>query len=271
MGFRNLCSLARTPISFRQKLVDSPYLMNSLSAVLIMGLGDALAQQIQIRNELHEQLAVLKGQQIHGHHHQTNASSNSDRPPVETTPESHDKVASEIQRWVVGGHSWLRSGIMCGYSFFFFAPCCVFIYAKMSRIPFETYKVLQTKNGSTFLVSLARAAVANVSMAAPMNIVFFSYATAVEYRCGSLQGAGEETHENSGAAVQRSFSDPRLRLLIEKKIRDDVLTTISTSALFWIPITTINFQFVPLNFRTIFASSMGVCWNTFLSWIQHKQ
>ncbi len=59
--------------------------------------------------------------------------------------------------------------------------------------------------------------------------------------------------------------------LVRAKVEAELLPTMAKSAMFWIPISTLNFHFVPLHYRVMVASVMSVAWHTILSLVQHRQ
>eukprot|EP01031_Cornospumella_fuschlensis_P027096 gene27096-32739_t len=53
---------------------------------------------------------------------------------------------------------------------------------------------------------------------------------------------------------------------IPDKLRNDLPTTILTNYTVWIPAQLINFQFVPIPFRVLWANAVGFFWNIYLSY-----
>lgn len=39
----------------------------------------------------------------------------------------------------------------------------------------------------------------------------------------------------------------------------------------WIPAQIVNFAYVPVRFQVLFANSVGLCWNSYLSWVAFEQ
>ena len=89
-----------------------------------------------------------------------------------------------------------------------------------------------------------------------MNTLFFIYAT-------TLQRALERVSEGRGGSRQTSEISEE----IEGKIRQRLLPTVVKSGIFWIPVSSLNFQFVPADFRVVTVSLASLVWNTSLSLI----
>ncbi|RYD36583.1 MAG: Mpv17/PMP22 family protein [Verrucomicrobiaceae bacterium] len=53
---------------------------------------------------------------------------------------------------------------------------------------------------------------------------------------------------------------------IPDKLRNDLPTTILTNYTVWIPAQLINFQFVPIPYRVLWANAVGFFWNIYLSY-----
>ena len=89
-----------------------------------------------------------------------------------------------------------------------------------------------------------------------MNTLFFIYAT-------TLQRALERFSEGWGGSRPTSEISEE----IEGKIRQRLLPTVVKSGIFWIPVSSLNFQFVPADFRVVTVSLASLVWNTSLSLI----
>lgn len=254
-----------------------PYLANCLTATVIMGVGDAIAQKIERSGKLdrrrltnYESADVLfeyRGQR---------------RSPSEA-------VSSSTMNF----HCYGRSFVMCTYAFGFFAPACVWLYRKVARIPFEKIGVLQRGSVANLRVNIARAAVANMSMSIPFNVVFFSYATSLEYCLGvggnqwaerrltelnraEAADGGEFAEDDLSSSSTYSWMQDlshtfhNMQRLVADRLEACLLPTVMKSACFWIPVTTVNFQCVPAAYRVVYTSVAAVAWNTALSLIQHN-
>ena len=143
--------MASSVVSSPSFLTRYPYLANSLLACGIMGIGDLTAQTIERRS----------------------ASRTPPRRGCSGTSQS-DSRSNRVVGNNVSTHDYdlTRTAVLCSYSFSFFSPYCLFVYSRIGALKLGGKTVV----GEAF----RRAALSNLSMAAPMNMVFFAYVTTVE-------------------------------------------------------------------------------------------
>ncbi|KAI9229985.1 MAG: hypothetical protein DHS80DRAFT_13127 [Piptocephalis tieghemiana] len=57
---------------------------------------------------------------------------------------------------------------------------------------------------------------------------------------------------------------------IRRKIRDNFTHGLLANWALWPAVQLINFRYVPLFYRVPFVGAVGILWNTFLSWLNHR-
>jgi hypothetical protein len=169
-----------------------------------------------------------------------------------------------------------RNFTMVSYAAVIFAPMCVWVYAFVAKIFGKKPPLLRW--------NFLRAVCSNIFLAWPMNAVFFAWATTLEHYL-HVDNALERSHCDDGGAAnvtdsrskepssaQKMSTEERAGLptKIQERWEESLAKTVQKSALFWIPATTFNFQFVPPVYRVIYTSQLSVLWSTLLSLIQHS-
>jgi len=66
------------------------------------------------------------------------------------------------------------------------------------------------------------------------------------------------------------FDLPLMCSTIYEKLSTELLKTVGTSAVFWIPINYLNFTHIPTHLRPVTLMVCSVFWNCYLSLAQHR-
>lgn len=69
----------------------------------------------------------------------------------------------------------------------------------------------------------------------------------------------------SGCMENKSLTD------IKQKLRDELSTTFAADVAVWLPIQFANFRYIPVLYQPLIVQGVNLFWNTFLSWVQHKE
>eukprot|EP00658_Telonema_sp_P-2_P010331 TRINITY_DN13895_c0_g1_i1.p1 TRINITY_DN13895_c0_g1~~TRINITY_DN13895_c0_g1_i1.p1 ORF type:complete len:211 (-),score=38.32 TRINITY_DN13895_c0_g1_i1:276-908(-) len=140
-------------------------------------------------------------------------------------------------------HDMGRSAVMMTYSGLVFTPTFMTFYRIVDR-KWPQPSVLNALRKSVLAVG---------GLGLPVNAAFLALSTTLEYKLlGQIQ-------------TQAEYKET-----LASKLREDVVRIWSSSALFWGPTNVVNFALVPGQFRVIFTSVASVCWNTYLSLVQHE-
>jgi len=155
----------------------------------------------------------------------------------------------------VGEFDWVRSSVMVSWAAMSDVPINLALFALVRR----TWGALGLSTRPSLVRSALQAACFFVPGALVRNPAFIAYCTTLEHAACNLV---ERRPVGEGWDLCMSR--------VRTKMREDLLTIVSSSASLWLPVNTFTFYAVPARFRALWTSSVAVCWLTYLSMIQHK-
>mmetsp|Transcript_4913 Transcript_4913/g.10044 ORF Transcript_4913/g.10044 Transcript_4913/m.10044 type:complete len:344 (+) Transcript_4913:124-1155(+) len=286
------------------KLKAQPLLVNVSSGFLLMSTGDVLAQRIEVgareegepstKQQHHQQQQQQQQQLIKV----VDASSLSSPASSSGTPGAmflkvsdfdsarqyqcqyqsfRDKIEDEIASF---GWDKSRTAKMAAWSILF-TPFYVGIFKLYDRyLPKKNLPSIAARVGCSFLSSI------------PINFAFYAYGTFVQHTADWYR----ERREQRALQLERQQQRPRktrqppptttattqnsvgvsyrFDQLIEKtrrKLEAEFVTTIKTSAQFWIPLNFLSFSVVPSHIQPLNLMFFNVFWNCYLSLSQHRK
>jgi len=137
-------------------------------------------------------------------------------------------------------HDFTRSAIMVSYAMFISCPFWLTFWRKLDhRWPVDSLQ-------AAFKKSLLSWAVGGTTI----NTVFLTFTTTAE------------------GVVRGDSLYPVISERVRSKVVHSWATLVGSAALFWIPMSTINFYFMPRHMRLLYGNIMAVLWNTFISYVQ---
>lgn len=269
-----------------RNLKTRPMLTNLGSGVVLMTVGDVMAQQIE------------RHQQVPGHEL-------AEAPSVEGIPQNQrlhmrpygrpseeEEEEHSISVLYKGGTSWqwresaelalnslkleleeldyFRISTMIGWSVGYMTPVFIHFYRLMDRaFPQRTAATIGARVFGSFLMSI------------PTNAMFFMYGTSVHHAAEwiAVREDWREELQDFGfdEAVVNEIMDKGppfdVDMMLAKgvlKVESELWNTVSASAKAWIPINFFNFTLVPSYLRPLVLMTASVFWNCYLSLVQHR-
>jgi protein Mpv17 len=158
-----------------------------------------------------------------------------------------DRVAQHIEAERTGTRksdwdSWSRTGILSLWSGAIATPYWAFWYLYLAR---------RLPNRQLLWVGLTALIPGPLS-----NAAFFAFSTLAEHAAH---------HPRAWETREEAFE------LLRWKYRELFVPTVLRSAQLWLPFNTFNFLFVPLEFRLLAGTVVGLGWNVYLSLVQHSK
>jgi len=161
----------------------------------------------------------------------------------------HQNLMDEIAFWDKS-----RTLKMAAWSLFF-TPFYVGIYKCYDRfLPKKNIPSIAARVGLSFLASI------------PINFAFYGYGNFVQH---TADWYTEKQQSQSSKSVPYRFE--QLVAKTQRKLEAELVNTIRTSALFWIPTNMISFTFVPSHIQPLALMVLNIFWNSFLSMSQHRR
>jgi hypothetical protein len=264
------------------KLRAQPFLVNVGSGLVLMSTGDVLAQRVEIRtNDRNQQHREKERQQ-----QQTTMSvgveeseSLASPSPASMFLEATDAVYRTFQEEITSfGWDKSRTAKMAAWSIVF-TPFYVGIFKMYDRyLPKKNLPSIAARVGLSFLSSI------------PINFAFYAYGNAMEHTVEWYEERKEqralrlEQHQYQQRNQHETHSKPttletvdvpyRFDKLVEKtqrKLEAELVTTIKTSATFWIPLNFLSFSVIPSHMQPLNLMFFSVFWNCYLSMSQHRE
>jgi hypothetical protein len=59
--------------------------------------------------------------------------------------------------------------------------------------------------------------------------------------------------------------------LVKAKLQQDLVPTVKANWILWVPAQFVNFRYVPLHLQVLFANTVALAWNVYLSYASHKE
>jgi hypothetical protein len=255
---------------YTMKLQSHPYWTNSISAVLLMTVGDVGAQTM----EQHRRRA--NNDDAGG---SVTSSTTTKCGVVASTAQSLDQKKDDSDdRTAI---DWVRTSTMAVWSGALYAPFFVYLYRRVFDRYLPPYG----------MVGIGGRVVASVVVSIPVNATFYLYGSMTHHGImylqqqqqqhgngGSVASCQNHHHDNNivpTAATTSPRSHPAFRAsavwaTTQDKWRSELYDTILTSARLWVPINLINFSIVPMLYRPLVLMAGSAGWNCYLSLSQHR-
>ena len=264
------------------KLKAKPFLVNVSSGFFLMSTGDVMAQRVEVWASNRSQ---QQQHQKDRHHRSTKSSKdpqsmNFSAPLLmflEATDATYRALREEITSF---GWDKSRTAKMAAWSFLF-TPVYVGIFKMYDRyLPKKNLPSIAARVCCSFLSSI------------PINFVFYTYGTSVEHTAEWYEERRQQrtlrldrqqrektilqTDTSSVFSSETTTLDVPYRFdkLVEKtqrKLEAEFVTTIKTSAAFWIPTNFLSFTIVPSHIQPLNLMFLSVFWNCYLSMSQHRE
>jgi len=264
------------------KLKAKPLLVNVSSGFLLMSTGDVLAQRVEIQAIDRNQQQDEKEQQ------QTTTAVDVSNSLTSSSPASMFLEATDaayrILREEITSFGWdkSRTAKMAAWSIVF-APFYVGIFKMYDRyLPKKNLPSIAARVGCSFLSSI------------PINFAFYAYGNFMQHTADWYE---ERQEQRDIRLVERqreqgirqtdgpSSSYPKITTLdvdvpyrfdklmekTQRKLEAEFVTTIKTSATFWIPLNFLSFSVIPSHIQPLNLMFFSVFWNCYLSMSQHRE
>jgi hypothetical protein len=235
------------PMLYLKALREKPIRTNVLSGAIVMLLGDGIAQKIE--------------QHHHYHHHQQqqhlvwHEKDNNDP--------SSSSSSSSLSFW--DSYDPLRTAVMVSWSAVGDVP--------INLALFRMVETLALRLGIPASASISQSLFKAICFFIPSTIIripfFLAYITTMEH-VGRTNWQQQQSHGSSTTTTTTTTTE----LLYDKiwyKIQTELSTIIYNGAHLWIPMNTLFFFQVPMEFRTLCRSVVSVGWMAYLSLVQHKK
>jgi len=206
-----------------------------------------------------------------------NTADQQSKPSVTSSIESAMQAVSKE----VTSINWYRTRTMVVWAVTFHAPAFILLYRFYDR----TFRVhnLKTVSMRVFLTLI---------YSVPINAAFFTYGSWVNYTTDwwisrsawfadkrvDVSGASESpmllgmSAYRDSSAVDRPppYDWEEMLATAERKLRAELVTTVTDSALFWVPANFANFAYVPSHLRPLAWMAFSIVWNCYLSLAQYR-
>lgn len=255
------------------KLRAKPFLVNVSSGFLLLSTGDVLAQRVEVRaNDRNNRHQIL-----HDEQHQAQAAalveeteSSSSSSPVSMFLEATDAIYKAIGEEITSfGWDKSRTAKMAAWSIMF-TPFYVGIFKMYDRyLPKKNLPSIAARVGCSFLSSI------------PINFAFYTYGTFIEHTMEWYEERKEkkvqlllmeqENEQKSHEVVKVPFRFENFVEKTQRKLEAEFVTTIKTSAGFWIPLNFLSFTVLPTHMQPLNLMFFSVFWNCYLSMSQHRE
>lgn len=284
-----------------RKLHAHPWTVNLGSALILMTVGDVLAQELEVHGmdkttsaadddelDLHPHIHVRRygtmGPDLESHPHH-NAHSKPEFNIVTGTPtavgtsssttiSAFNAIRDELWFW-----NPFRTVTMAAWSIGVYTP----FYIGIFRL-YEKYLPKQTPAGIGARVALS------FLFSCPINAAFYVYGTAVHHTTewwslrqevqyelrdlGSFLKDGHKKNKNIGVDTSLELEVPfewdQLWAKALLKLEMELPQTIIASGSCWIPINLFTFTYVPPHLRPLSLMFFSIFWNCYLSLSQHR-
>lgn len=248
------------------KLRAKPFVVNVTSGFLLMSTGDVLAQRVEVRaidrkhHPQHETLETTTQTAVEKS--ESTTSSSLESMFLEATDAVYRAVREEIDSF---GWDKSRTAKMAAWSFLF-APFYMGVFKMYDRyLPKKRLPSIASRVLCSFLVSI------------PINFAFYTYGNLIEHTAEWYEERKEQRAKLSQLQIDNhELVDVPYRFdkLVEKtqlKLEAEFVTTIKTSASFWIPLNFLSFTVVPTQYQPLNLMFFSVFWNCYLSMSQHRE
>lgn len=265
-----------------RNLKTRPMLTNLGSGVVLMTLGDVMAQEIERQDVPGHELAegpsvqgAPQNQRLHMRPYGRPLEEEEHSSSVlytgetwkwrETTQLTLNAIKTELEEL-----DYFRTVTMMGWSVGYMTPVFLYFYRFLDRIfPQRTAATIFCRVFGSFVVSV------------PTNALFFVYGTSVHHVAEwiavredwreELQDFGlDESTVEEIMATGPPFDFEMMTAKGVLKVKSELFNTVSASAKAWIPINLINFALVPSHLRPLVFMTASVFWNCYLSLLQHR-
>ncbi|KAM0682575.1 hypothetical protein MDAP_001806 [Mitosporidium daphniae] len=160
---------------------------------------------------------------------------------------------------------WPRSVRMTLYGTFFSAPIYTFWFTLLEKLSTHTFKSYPSSVIPSKLLKtpshLQSAKVSNATSRLLKITAFKTFLDVIVFDPFYLSFF----FTVSGCMENRSKED------IKKKLHDELSTTYLTGVAVWLPIQFANFRYIPVPYQPLIVQGVNLFWNSFLSWVQHKE
>lgn len=257
--------------SYLQALKTKPLRTNTLTALVITGCGDILAQSIE-RDQHHQEHPSTSTSTSAQEDHIVRHHLHHDRTWQDHNHLSYD-ISSQDDRIC-----WKRNQIVSSY-WCLAAPFSYYWFRWLdSRFPIP-------KVNARGLLTLSKKLTLHVGVyRTTVNTLFYGWLVwfnrdnddddDVNHKTVSAR-TEEETHSSSRTThqgqIQASSSTSTFMDQWMMKLQNDFMETQKTSVMVWGCAQTINFLFLPTHTRVLFTSFVSVFWSAYLSFIGHRR
>ena len=143
----------------------------------------------------------------------------------------------------------VRSGVMVAWATFGDTPLNMLLLRAIGSVSLA----------NTLAGSAVKAVMFFVPGACLRNPLFLAVATAMEDMVNGALGRQALPFDSAVCAEK-----------VRRKLEDDLVPLLQTSAVVWLPVNTAAFYVVPARLRPVFLSTVAVLWGTYLSLVQHR-
>ena len=260
------------------KLRAKPILVNVSSGFLLLSTGDVLAQRVEVRTN--DRNNHTRSEKIDNYHQQqtttatsvdesetlTSTSSSSAPMFLEATDAMYRALGEEMASF---GWDKSRTAKMAAWSILF-TPFYVGIFKMYDRyLPKKNLPSIAARVGCSFLSSI------------PINFAFYTYGTLIEH---TMEWYEERKGQRALQMLLEQQEEPKAHKIVKvpyrfdnfvektrRKLEAEFVTTIKTSAGFWIPLNFLSFSIVPSHIQPLNLMFFSVFWNCYLSMSQHRE
>jgi Mpv17 / PMP22 family len=264
-----------------------PLAANVVSAVVLMTIGDGMAQEIELHHHHHHHHhakkevvvplrnrldAKLDPPKLNFRRYGT-LSPNRDEIQLRATKRPKTVDTFWDRAWdELRSVDYFRSTTMIFWAGAVTTPFFLSLFRLFDRyLPFGTTPVaVVSRVGLTFMSSI------------PVNAVFFCYGCLVHHITGwialvqerhcDLRARAPSMNESTfwNSILEVPFDLEMLQSTAQLKLDTELLITVKTSAMVWIPFNTFNFSVMPPHLRPVAQMLWSVFWNCYLSLAQHR-
>ena len=231
-----------------------------------------------LQHELHEQ---------HQRHEQEHEQQSMSPWIVITRQRIADSMSEQRLAWQ--SYDGFRTATMVTWATCVYTPYFLHLFGLYERYLPKTSSSFSS--WSNIYRHAALRAVLTFTASIPLTAAFFAYGCTVHYLTEHLENESNHDAKNTitstrlplplsprvtagicsdTVAVDTAIPSNSLPTTIGLKLRAELLSTVQTGALLWIPVNVGNFALVPPHMRPMALMSVSVLWNAHLSMAQHR-
>jgi hypothetical protein len=262
---------------YLERLKTHPLSTNATTSGFLMIIGDVIAQKIEAREQetetsqqvienLNHSVKIQRRVSLKRYLSQDPNGKVKEYNKISSHPDEEQNTIGNIERVLckeVKNIDFVRSATMAGFGAAVATPGYMLLWRWADRM-------FPQKTALTVFYKVVLSALYSV----PNNLMFFLYGTSVHYTIeylGDYMRKAKEMEFDSERVHNLPLYDIKQMLRnCRQKLDAEFQTTIVNSLKVWPLANGINFALMPSHMRPVFMNFISVCWNCYMSIVQHR-